>query len=840
MKSFTKHIGGGCIALSVTIALAGMALAARAAADESARVTELSAFSSAPLCFEAREAGTEFIARGTECNVVLAPSEADIILGKTTDNTIPHQPKSERAVRLQLVGANPKAEMTGCDRMAATANYFVGSDPSKWQSGIPLFDRVQVHGVYPGIQMVYYANQSAQLEYDFLLQPNARPEQIQFRVQGADEVRVDAAGNLVLTMDGQEICQHEPVVFQERAGIRTRIAAGYRLNHDGTVGFALGAYDHSLPLVIDPVLDFLSYIGGKRLTIAWAIALTNGNIYVAGETLSKNLTTTNQILFTNSAGVPFDFTKYQGGTHGFGDAFIASYTTNGVLNYFSYFGGKGDDGALGIAAVGDDSIWITGFTDSRDFPITNGFLSTNVLFSSLTGPSNNAIAAAPADAFIAHVSAGGTNLLFSTYFGGNGIDEGTGIALDANNNVFITGLTSSTLTNFPVTANAFQPTNRGSFDAFVAELVPDGSGEPFGYANNYCTYFGGTNLDYGLGIALDSSDNIWISGITFSTNFYTTNNFELMTNFNGFLQSVTTNASDTNHLFSDLNSETNRAHHSSSFHSDGFVSEFTTNGTLLFSTLLGGSNDDAAVRLTIDSSDHVYVTGYTLSKNFPTNVATGLIFDPTVFTNGTTNVFVGATTNFVSHAFVTELVPGQLPDYIIHASTSLGGNGADRGTSIALDQSGDVYVIGSAGSTNFFITNVVILNGNPPGQSNTNKHGVITNYTGLGILTNNFTFTNLTSTNFTGKLKQTTGNTNDIFIAVLGPGLSNYLESIILGGPGDDEPNAIAVDPSGDAYFVGATTSKTNFATPNAAQPLFPKGRPVGFVGRIRGVQPFP
>ncbi|HLX70493.1 MAG TPA: SBBP repeat-containing protein, partial [Verrucomicrobiae bacterium] len=659
-----------------------------------------------------------------------------------------------------------------------------------------------------------------------------------------DEVRVDNAGNLVLKIDGQEICQHAPEVYQERSGARTPVPASYHLNQDGTVGFSLANFDRSQPLVIDPVLDFLSYIGGKRLTIGWAIALTNGNIYVAGETISKDLVTSNAIVFTNGLGDFFNYTNFQGGRGGFGDAFVASYTTNGDLNYCSYLGGKGNDGALAIAAAGDDSIWVTGFTDSRDFPITNGLLSSNPLFSSLSGPTNNARAVPPADVFIAHVSPGGTNLLFSTYFGGNGIDEGTGIVLDGGNDVFVTGLSSST-TNFPVTPNAFQSITKGSFDAFVAEFSPNPTPDfPNGYTTNFSTLFGGTNLDYGLGIALDSKNNIWVSGITFSTNFYITNFEELAGDFATNLP----NAVETNHVFDGLNSETNRAHHSTGFHSDGFVTEFSTNGEVMFSTFLGGSNDDAAVRLAIDTSDNVYVTGYTLSRNFPTNVGTGLIFtnissDTNDFPNGTTNIFVGATTNFISHAFVTKLVQGT-NNYVIGASTSLGGDRADRATSIALDGSGNVYVIGSAGSTNFFGTNIAILTNTVPASTNVNRRGVITNYAGMGFVTNNFTFTDLTSTNFTGRAHRTAGNTNDIFIAVLSPGLTNYLRSIILGGPGDNEPNGIAVEQDGSAvYFVGATTSKTNFTTvnTNTAQPFFTKGgRPQGFVGKINGLQPLP
>lgn len=865
MKSPVTYLWARRIWLFAAAMIACLALAARGVGNSAARTAALSAFSSAPLCFEANAGqthdGAQFIARGVECSVLLSPDAAEIIVGKGSDKTaVPAARASARSVRLQLVGANPAAKMTGLDRMTATANYFVGNDPSKWLAGVPLFSRVQAEDVYPGVRVVYYASRSAQLEYDFLLPAGALPGQIRFRVEGVDDLHVDAAGNLVLKLDGEEISEHEPVAYQDVNGTRRQIDAAYRLNEDGTVGFALGDYDHSRPLVIDPVLDFLTYLGGKRMDLGWAIALYGSNIYVAGETMSKQTPNNRPVLFppTNNPivfpenGTNRVFDSYQGGSGAFGDAFVASYTTNGSLNYFSYLGGRRDDGALAIAAQTDGSVWVTGFTDSTNFPLVNPIRAT------ITGPINNALAIPPADVFLSHISASGTSLLFSTFFGGEEVDEGTGIVLDGNNDVFITGLTSSS--NLPVTLDAFQPTNAGFFDAFVAEFSASGTISN-AYTNTYTTYFGATNTEYGLSIALDSGGNAWITGVTFSTNFLTTNLTQLTNLFLAQMSNHTANSIETNHLFSNLNSQTNSPHHNTSFESDAFVAEFSPMGTnLLFSTLLGGSNSDAGVHLAIDSANNVFVTGYTLSPDFPTNVVTTVPFTnfTAQFPNLTTNIFPNATSNIISHAFVTEFSPSvtyeyttneieegtnevmnivtnAVTSYIIGASTSLGGNGADRGTGIGLDANGNVYVIGSAGSTNFFETNVVILTNSIPGPTNTNRHHVITNYIGMGILTNNFTFTNLTSTNFAGRLRRSGSNTNDLFIAVLSPGLTNYLQSIILGGPGDNEPNGIAVDPTGSAvYFVGSTTSRTNFATTNAQQRIFGGGgQPDAFIGRM-------
>jgi hypothetical protein len=775
--------------ISVAFVIACSALGVRGSENNSARSAAFSTLANAPIYFE-RNAGqfgdaAQFIARGTECSVLLAPTEAQIVLGKPSDQTAP------RSVRLQLMGANPAATIAGRDLMPAKANYFIGNEPSKWRAGVPLFSRVRVDEVYPGVQVIYYANQSAQLEYDFMIRPGAATDQIHFRIAGADKVQVDAAGNLVLKIGSEEIRQHKPVAYQENQGARTEVPARYRVNADGTVGFALGEYDRALPLTIDPVLDFLTYIGGKKMDIGHAIAFDGANIYVAGETLSTGLLTTNFIQF----GVT-NFQKFHGGNNAFGDAFVAKYDDSGALQFLTYLGGKNDDGALGIAydAVGG-AVWVTGFTDSTNFPLVNP------LRSQLTGQTRNARHVPPADAFIAKLDLTGTALLFSTYFGGDSIDEGVGITADSAGSIYVTGLTGST--NLPVMPpDAYQTTNGGLKDVFVTKL--SGSGSTYNYA--YTTYLGGTNVDYGLSVAVDSSLDAWVTGLTLSKDFKTVAPLILPPGANVFYPD--------GYAFTNLNTETNdkrNVNNGNNPRSDAFVSELNPAGTqLLFSTFLGGSNEDVGVQITI-KSDVVYVTGYTLSENFPTNVLTET---PTngvgEIPNETAIVFASPGTNFISHAFVTKIT-----DHALDKSTAFGGNLADQGRGIAVDDNGLVYVAGVAVSTNFFqmpllVTNTVVT---------TNGNGkVITKY--FGIATNSPVYTNLSSTNVTVKLKHG-GNTNDVFVVVLKPDLSAFVNTIQLGGAGHDDAEGIAVAGDGHAvYIVGSTTSTTNFVTPNAAQPV--------------------
>jgi Beta-propeller repeat len=817
MKLLVKEVLARRISVSIACVVVAVALEGRGAENKTARPVSLASFANTPLYFEANvgqsgETG-QFIARGAGCSVRLASTGAEMVLGTAENQT------ALRSVRLELVGANAASKMTGRDEMPARANYLIGNEPSKWHTGVPLFSRVQVDEVYPGMQVVYYANQSAQLEYDFLLQAGAQPGQIRFHVEGADQVRVDAAGNLALKIGGEEIRQHKPVAYQDAGGVRREVSANYHLNADGTVGFVLGEFDHNLPLVIDPVLDFMTYMGGKKVDIGWAVALDGDqNVYVAGETLSIGLLTTNAIIFGNT-----NFTVYRGGNNSFGDAFVAKYDTSGALQFLTYLGGRTDDGALSIAFDSlNNAVWVTGFTDSTNFPLQNPIRS------SLTGPNKNAKRIFPVDAFIVKLDPSGTNLLFSTFFGGENIDEGLGIAVDASGFVYVTGLTSST--NLPgILPSAFQPTNSGQFDAFITKLASAGDNV---YTNVYTTFFGGTNLDYGLSIAADSQQDAWVTGLTFSTNFFTTNAIQLAYGFfpNG-------------HTFTNLNTETN-LNRRVSLHSDAFVTEISPDGsTVPFSTLLGGSNDDVGEHITIDMSDNVYVTGYTFSRDFPTNVLTVPTTNSVtvVTTNAGTMaletntygpdvfVFPNPSTNFSSHVFVTEFTNRALA-----YSTHFGGNFADQGLGVAVDNNGLIYVTGSIGSTNFYSTNIIVLT-NSIDHAVTNHHQI--EYPGFSV--SNPIFVNLTSTN-TAKLKRTGGNTNDVFVAVLAPGMGTFVQSITVGGPGEDDPNGIAVDPSGSAvYIVGATTSITNFATTNAPQTGFGGGKSNrrfsdAFVGKIQ------
>jgi len=318
-------------------------------------------------------------------------------------------------------------------------------------------------------------------------------------------------------------------------------------------------------------------------------------------------------------------------------------------------------------------------------------------------------------------------------------------------------------------------------------------------------------------VAPDSAGNAWVTGFTDSTNFPTADLGALTNSF-------------TNHVFAELNAQTNSPKHNTSFNSDAFVSEISADGTaLLFSTYLGGTNNDVGTHIVVDGSDNAFVTGYTFSLGFPTNVVT-----IPAYNDSPTNsiVFLDGATNFTSQVFVTEIAN----NHTIAYSTRFGGGRDDQAMGITLDNGGNAYVVGSTTSTNFFPTNALVITGITNCYVSTNNNGKMITNCYPGFLTNNPIFVNLSSTNFSVPLKHK-GNTNDVFVAMLSPGGSNFLQSIILGGPGNDQGNGVAVDPSGAAvYVVGSTTSSTNFAKPiTVPQPNFGGGKVFdAFVGKIQ------
>ncbi len=612
-----------------------------------------------PVCFEARAGPAQFLARGHDRQLLLAPTSAQLTLCRV-ESAAPASPlrRAEilprsargwtRTVRLEFLGANPQARIQGEGELPGKINYLIGNDPARWQVGVATFARVQVQELYPGINLTYYGNQQ-QLEYDFAIAPGADPRAIAIHFDGADKVAVNEAGELTLRLGPEEIRQPQPTLYQMVAGVRKGVTGGYQLRDARTVRFSVGQYDQRLPLVIDPVLSYSSYLGGNVGDNALAIALDGqGNVYVAGETLSTAFP------FTIPPG---SYTNtFQGGTVN-GDAFVAKFD-NAASNllYFTYLGGSGNDGAFSMTVDNAGHAFVTGFTESTNFPT----FPTNALYPTIHGTPDTNTHKFPDDVFVTELDTNGV-LLYSTYLGGSNVEVPGEIAVDAAGSAYVTGYTRST--DFP-TVNAFQ-TNLGgsnSANAFVAKIGPGGTNLL------YSSYLGGTNHDEGEGIAVFGTNFAFVAGYTVSTNFPTT----------------------TNALRRFLNGSTN-----ATFLFDAFVAKFDTSlsgsNSLVYSTFLGGTNTDVATRIAVDASGNAYVTGYSESPDFP-NTATNV---PGLH-HGV------STTNLVnSDAFLTKLTFNPNGAALVY-SALFGGTNTEIGWDVAVEtNSGDAYVIGITGSTNF-------------------------------------------------------------------------------------------------------------------------------------------
>jgi hypothetical protein len=607
----------------------------------------MTALGNLPLYFEVNlgqaNSPARFLAHGRDCQFWISPNESQLMLCKT--DAISGK-VSSCAVRMQFVNADAQARICGDAEQPGKINYLIGNDPAQWRTGVATFAQVRVEQLYPGIGLIYYGNQR-QLEYDFTIAPHANPKQIAIQFTGVDKISVSPRGELILTIGKDEIHQPQPCLYQTVNGTREEISGGYKIVDAHTIAFDIGKYNHALPLVIDPILSYSTYFGGNAGETAWAISMdTNGFIYVAGETFSTQFSTLGAYQ-----------TNYHGGIYA-GDAFVAKFDNLGTnLIYLTYLGGSGNDRATSIAVDNSGNAYVTGYTDSTDFPATGipGLPSSTNISGTPTPGLNNAY---PIDAFVAELNSGGSNLVYSAYLGGSGMDGGNGIAVDSSNNVYVTGFTCST--NFPTTANALQkhlacPSSPYSYlnaNSFIAKIGPGGS------LLIYSTYFGGANFDMGEGIAVDNSSYVYVAGFTASPNFPNANAFQEY-----------------------LNGSTN-----------AFVAKFDSAGTnLVYSTFLGGTNSDVANSIAVDSLGNAYVVGWTTSTDFP-NTATNVV--PNQLTNNSYGYTV--TTN----VFLTQ-IKWNGANATIGYSALFGGNASDIGYGVAVDSSGNAFVAGTTSSANF-------------------------------------------------------------------------------------------------------------------------------------------
>ena len=605
-------------------------------------------FGKLPLNFEANSGQTDarvkFFSRGSGYGLYLTPNEVLMVFGSAKphanetrnakqrtpgDATVQTKPKEQAIVRMDLVGANDQARLIGLEELPGKTNYFIGNDPKKWRTDVVNYRKVKYESVYPGVDMVYYGDQS-QLEYDFIIAPHADPKSIKLKFNGATAPKVDRNGDLLLFSKSGMLRQLKPVIYQETNGGRTIVEGGYALSCKGRVSFRLGEYDASRPLIIDPVIAYSTFLGGSDLDEGASIAVdSSNNIYIAGITDSTNFPLSNPFQSINKGG---------NGPVGYYELFVSKLDPTGqFLVYSTYLGGTGIDRGGSIAVDSDGSLHITGSTTSTDFPVANAFQST--------------YGGGSSDAFLTKLSPAGNSLVYSTYLGGNGplylpgnyYEGGYEITTDTLNNAYLVGITDSN--SFP-TVLPLQ-SDQGGDDAFIVKLTPAGT-------VLFSTYMGGSNDEHASGVTLDPVGNILVAGSTSSTDFPVIN-----------APSFLSGTADQN---------------------NAWVAQLTGNGdSIIRSTLIGGSATDYGGALAIDTLQNVYVGGSTLSRDFPVQNA----FQP----NNPTTDGAGDITGWVM-----KLQPDL--SSIVY-STYLGGNAYGGISTIQVDSSNNAYLFGSTLATNF-------------------------------------------------------------------------------------------------------------------------------------------
>jgi len=662
------RICGVCLGVGLSVLLLSLLLRDQSREPAGPRVTDVAR----ALHFE--DHGGRFVARAPGANLLVTPSRCTL------------QAAQGDPLMLEIVGANEAARATGRDPLAHKVHYLRGRDRNRWRTNVATYGKVAIDAVYPGVDLLYYGNER-RLEYDFIVAPGTDPACIALRVTGAEHVAIDPAGDLVARGPDGELRQRRPVVYQEIDGAHVRRDGEYALRADGTIGFEIGEYDRTRPLVIDPVVAFATYFGGSGNDVTFSGTATDaaGNLYTTGWTSSLDFPTESPL--QDSFAGPDD------------DVFVAKFAPDGTLLYSTYLGGTRDDSAWDIALDPLGNICVTGQTTSVDFPGTENspiqsvYNSSNDTFLVKLTPSGDAViwatyyglrsfdraegiaidssgaiyligvTASPSlpfmtpdsiqsergggtyDAWVAKFDFNGTQVLYTTFLGGSEVELGRDIAVDAEGCAYAVGTTGSP--DYPVTANGRQRELRGFSDGFLTKINPGGTAVVFS------TYFGGSGNDSHADVEVDAARNIFICGSTSSTDFPGADASPIQAIYGGDPFDVT-------------------------------VFKLDPTGTSIFyATYLGGSASEGSLGMTIDATGHAYVVGGSQSgAGFP-------FVDPALP--------IGA-----QNAFLVKIDPAGTS--IIYA-TPFGGSDIDVAGDVDLGLPGFVYVAGFTRSTDFVTVN---------------------------------------------------------------------------------------------------------------------------------------
>ena len=628
-----------------------------------------------PLSFEANLGQTDprvkFLARGGGATLFLASNEFVL---KSCRVEGAFDTATCQAVEMSLVGARSDPEVSGEELLPGVSNYLIGNDAEGWQTKVPHYARVRYEQVYEGIDLVFHGTQGS-LEYDFIVAPRFDPAAIRLTFSSAEDLTVDKDGNLVVSTQEGELLQHAPVIYQESEGERDIVRGRYVLTKHDLVGFEVGPYDTSRPLVIDPLLSYSTYLGGAGRDAGGGIAVDRaGNAYVVG--------------YTESADFP-TVTAFDGEHEADRDAFVVKLAPGGgTLLFATYLGGSRSDTATDVVLDSGDSIYMTGSTSSWDFPTYQALQDER---------------AGPTDAFMVKMDPSGSTLIYSTYHGGTDRDYGKGIAVNPEGYIYLFGETNSS--DFPLSSPLYDRSGGGQ-DLFVTKLPA---------MVNYLywsTYLGGSEDELALAIAVDDAGNAYVTGRCPSSDFPTANAhqpqhgggigsdaFVAKVHFMGWTLSYSTflggsSGEDGSDILVDGagNAYVVGSTNSTNFPTlnayqpelagmkDATITKYEADGSMVYSTYLGGSYGDDARGVGMDRLGDLYVGGQTYSTDFPT-----------------IDAFQGELSAWLD-LFVARLTrnAGNLS-----YSTYLGGSGPETFAGFAVDERGAAYITGFTESTNF-------------------------------------------------------------------------------------------------------------------------------------------
>ncbi len=607
------------------------------------------------------------------------------------------QPRKGVNIKLSFVGANPHPRIEPFDRLDTKVSYFFGNDPANWHADVPVWGGVRYVDIYPGVDLEL-ASESGQYSQRMIAHPEADLGAVRLGVEGAS----------ILTLDEQHLClstalgQFVIPLFQVAGTDGSVIDMGiYHSEIDGTETvspFSSSATSSRFSSIQDNSSDLLysTFLGGDSVDVgSKCVVDQDGNIYIGGRTESSGFPTTPGAFDTT-----YDGESCQGHI-ACGDAFVTKLSAGGTaLIYSSFLGGSWYDGGSSLVVDSDGFVHITGITKSFDFPTTS-----NAFDRSYDGSTCEDYVCG--DAFLTELDADGTALIYSSFLGGNDYEWSYGIALDDSGATYLTGSTKSP--DFPTTPDSFDPVYSGGLgDVFIAKLNASGSDLV------YSTYLGGEYGEGASAITIDEAGAAYVVGVTYSPNFPTTGS-AFDTDFDGCSDSFVAKLSaDGRNLAystfvggggddesydiivdergtayitgvtSSVNFPTTPDSFSASYNGgfyDGFALRLNSEGSgLIYSTFLGGQDIDGGGTVAVDRMGNLYVTGQTISPDFPT----------------TTGAFDNSINGYYD-AFVSRLdASGTKMTY----STFLGGSGRDS-AAITIDGSDAIFLAGTTESPDF-------------------------------------------------------------------------------------------------------------------------------------------